>query len=155
MSFKPDDPDLLAVASYGRGIYTYRYDDPQPLLCHDKGKVRMKIAKKVQRKRKQRARVKLISTVDRKLHGTVKLKAKKRRGGHNGKLGARPKRVKVTIKPNGKKKVGIRLPRGVRHKIGQGKKVKVTAIAKLRDSEGHKLVVKKSRRIRRVRPHKG
>ena len=74
MSFKPNDPDLLVAATYGRGIYTYRFDDSQPLICHSdstgeppplqpfgKGAVTVKIAKKVHRKRKQRVRVKLIS----------------------------------------------------------------------------------------------
>ena len=47
----------------------------------------------------------------------------------------------------------MKLPRAVRQKIGHGKKVKVTAIAKLHDANGRKLKVKASKRIRRVRPH--
>ncbi len=157
MSFKPNDRDLLVAATYGRGIYTYRYDDPQPLLCHDgktvepfgKGAVKLKIAKKVQRKRHQRARVTLKSTVGSELDGTVRLKAKQ---GHHGKLSARPKPVKVTLKPRGKVKLAMKLPRAVRLKLGHGKKVKVTAIAKLADANDRKVKVKKSKRIRRVRP---
>ena len=160
MSFKPNDRDLLVAATYGRGIYTYRYDDPQPLLCHDgsgdlqpfgKGAVKLKIAKKVQRKRKQRARVNLKSTVGTPLEGTVVLKGKKGKKGH-GKLAERPKRVKVTLGPRERVRLAMKLPRAVRQKVGRGKKVKVTAIAKLHDANGRKVKVKKSKRIRRVRP---
>jgi hypothetical protein len=156
MSFKPNDPNLLVAASYGRGIYTYRYDDAQPLICHDdnsgalepfgKGAVKVKIAKKVHRKRKQRARVKLISTVGTKLAGTVRLKAKTK---HHGKLAARPKPVHVSLKPRGRVKLRMKIPRTARLKLAHGKKVKVKAVVKLKAADGRKLTLKKSKFIRR------
>jgi hypothetical protein len=159
MSFKPDDPDLLVAATYGRGIYTYRYDDAEPLLCHTageptalepfgKGAVEVKIAKKVRRKRKQRARVKLISQVGSALDGTVRLKARTRR---HGKLAARPKPRHVSLAPGGKAKLRMKLSRAARRRLAHGHKVKVTAIVKLADANGRQLALRKSKKIRRRR----
>jgi hypothetical protein len=161
MSFKPNDPDLLVGATYGRGIYTYRFDDAQPLLCHEdasgqepvtplepfgQGAVDVKIAKKVKRKRKQRVRVKLISSVGSPLDGTVRLKASKK----HGKLAARPKPVNVHLDAAGKAKLRMKLSRTARRKLAHGKKVKVTAVVKLSDANGRKLNVKKSKKVQRA-----
>jgi hypothetical protein len=163
MSFKPNDPDLLVAATYGRGIYTYRFDDSQPLLCHGdatteppppqpfgKGAVTVRIAKKVHRKRKQRARVILVSHVGSDLSGTVALKPAKRKHGH-GKAAERPKRKHVTLAAGARKKLNMKLPPAVRRKLADGKKVKVTAVVKLTDANGRKLNLKKSKKIRRQR----
>ena len=159
MSFKPNDPNLLVAATYGRGVYTYRYDDSQPLICHNDGSaqppalqpfgdgaVTVKIAKKVHRKRKQRARVKLISRVGSPLEGTVRLKAKKHK---HGKLAARPKPVHVSLAAGGRQKLNMKLTAAVRRKLAHGKKVKVKAVVKLADANGRKLSLKKSKTIRR------
>jgi hypothetical protein len=159
MSFKPNDPDLLVAATYGRGIYTYRYDDSEPLICHDsgseppplepfgKGAVTVKIAKQVHRKRKQRVRVKLISHVGTRLEGTVKLKPKTNK--HHHKVAERPKPVRVALPAAGKKKLRMKVPASVRRKLAHGHKVKVTAVVKLADANGRKLAIKKSKAIRR------
>jgi hypothetical protein len=158
MSFKPNDPDLLVAATYGRGIYTYRYGDSQPLLCHSdtsgeppslqpfgQGAVTVKIARNVHRKRKQRVRVKLISHVGSQLDGTVALKPRKK----SGKPAARPKSVHVSLAPAGKAKLRMKVPAAVRRKLAHGHKVKVTALAKLADANGRKLTAHKSKTIRR------
>jgi hypothetical protein len=168
LRFKPNDPDLLIAATYGRGIYTYRFDDSQPLLCHGtpadstpdaggdtvepfgKGAVKVKIAKKVKRKRHQRARVKLISTVGSELDGIVRLKAAK---GH-GKVAARPKAKKVHLGPAERIKLNMKLSRSARRRLGHGKKVKVTAKVKLTDANGRKINLKKSKKIKRARGSK-
>jgi hypothetical protein len=164
LQFKPNDPDLLVAATYGRGVYTYRYDDAQPLLCHSDttqppvqpfghGAVKVKIAKKVHRKRKQRVRVKLISTVGSALDGTVRLKAKTNKHHHHKAAAARPKAVHVSLKPGGKKKLRMKIPAATRAKLANGKKVKVTAVVRLADDSGRKLTVRKSKKVRRTGAH--
>jgi hypothetical protein len=164
LQFKPNDPDLLVAATYGRGIYTYRFDDSQPLLCHSdtgqppspqpfgEGAVTVKIAKKVHRKRKQRARVKLISHVGSDLAGTVKLKPAKHKHGHTHGKVARPKPKHVSLAAGARKKLNIKLPAAVKRKLAHGKKVKVTAVVKLADANGRKLNLKASKKIRRTVP---
>ncbi len=169
MSFKPNDPDLLVAGTYGRGVYTYRFDDSQPLLCHGdstgqppalepfgKGAVDVRIAKKVHRKRKQRARVTLISHIGSDLSGTVVLKAAKRKHHHHhhhGKVSPRPKRKHISLAASARKKLNMKLQPALRRKLAHGKKVKVTAIIKLADANGRKLNLKKSKKISRAVGH--
>jgi hypothetical protein len=164
LQFKPNDPDLLVVATYGRGIYTYRFDDSQPLLCHSdtaqppvqpfgEGAVKVKIAKKVHRKRKQRVRVKLISTVGSDLHGTVRLKARTKKHHHHKTVTLRPKAVHVSLKAGDKKKLRMKIPAAARAKLAQGKKVKVKAVVKLADDNGRKLTIRESKKVRRAGAH--
>jgi photosystem II stability/assembly factor-like uncharacterized protein len=168
LRFKAGDPDLLVAATFGRGIWTHRFDDSEPLVCHGtpadanpdaggsaglqpfgKGAVEVKIAKKVKRKHNQRVRVKLISTVGSELSGTVRLKTKPNK--HRlGKVATRPKPRKVTLKPAGKAKLRMKLTAASRKALRQGRKVKATAIVKLADANGRKVSLKKSKRVKRA-----
>ncbi len=99
------------------------------------------------RKRKQRVRVKLISTAGSQLDGTVRLKANKAAASSP----PGPKPVAVSLAPAGRAKLRMRIPARARLKLAHGKKVKVTAVVRLSDANGRNLAVRKSRKVSRRR----
>jgi hypothetical protein len=160
MSFKPNDPDLLIGATYGRGIYTYRFDDAQPLICHepptppggggdgsgggggsggdqgleplDKSSVELKIARHARRK----ARVKLINRTGLELTGTAKLKHQ-------------PRAARFSLPAHARVVARVRLPHRVRAKLGDNREARIRAVVRLSDPTGRSLKLKKSRQVTR------
>jgi hypothetical protein len=46
ISLKPGDPDTLVAATFGRGVYTYKFENPKPgAACKDKVRPRTRFAK--------------------------------------------------------------------------------------------------------------